>query len=335
MATFFIGLKLGSTSTCIYKAGNGIVLREPSLIAMPSNPKNKEVKAVGYEAKKLIGKKGDNISIISPISEGVIKFEELAVLMLKNFLKKIFPEKSYGQNIKAVVTIPLGLSPAEKKQFEIVCYKAGIADVFLVPDVLCLALGSGIDITGNTAQMIVNIGGDTTNIAIISNMTVISGINLSIGGNIINIAINRYIEETYNFSITLDQSEKLKYEICSLFANYTASKEFIGINKKTLEKETLVVTGQELYPIIKNYYSKFADSINAMIQSASAEALADISKNGIYFYGDATLIVGLEKFMSAATGFKSRVVEVSKANLLGTSELIRQPHLLKRALKNN
>lgn len=335
MSTFYIGLKMGSTNTCIYKAGNGIVLKEPSLIAVPSNPKLKEVKAFGFEAKKLIGKKSDNISILTPITEGIIRYEELAAMMLKCFLKKVFPDRMLGQNIKAVVTIPLGLTPQEKKQYEIVCYKAGIADVYLVPDVICQALGSGIDITGNKAQMIVNIGGDTTNIAIISNLTVIDGINISIGGNIINIAIKKYIEETYNFSITLDQAEKLKYEICSLFANYTASKEFIGLNMKTLEKEKLVITGEELYPIIKNYYLKFADSINAMIQGTSPEVLADISKSGIYFYGDATLIVGLEKFMTQATGFKTKIVEVPKANLLGTSELIKNPHLLKKTLKNN
>lgn len=335
MTTIYLGLKLGSTNTCIYKSGNGIVLREPSLIAMPTNPKNQEVVAVGSEAKKLIGRKDSGTAIISPICEGVIKYEELSVLMLKAFLKKVLPKKRAGLVVKAVVTTPLGLTPDERKKLEVVCYRSGISDVFLVPDVLCLALGSGIDIAGDSCQMVVNIGGDTTNIALISHMTVISGISLSIGGNIINVAINKYIEDTYNFAIPFDEAEKLKFEICSLFADYSASKEFFGINRKTLDKERLVITGKELYPIIKNYYGKIAESVNAVLQNASSEAVTDIAKNGIYFYGDATLMVGLDRFMSAATGFKARVVELTKANLVGASELINRPQLLRKALKNN
>lgn len=335
MSTLYLGLKLGSTNTCIYKSGNGIVLKEPSLIAMPVNPRIKEPVAVGQEAKKLIGRKDTNTAIISPICEGVIKYEELAVMMLKDFLNRVLPKKRVRLVVKAVVTTPLGLSADEKKKLEVVCYKAGISDVFLVPDVLCLALGSGIDIAGDSCQMVVNIGGDTTNIAIISHMTVINGISLSVGGNIINVAINKYIEDSYNFAIPFEEAERIKFEICSLYADYSASKEFLGINRKTLDKERLTVTGKELYPIIKNYYGKIADSVNAIVKSASSEAVTDITKNGIYYYGEASLIVGLDKFMTAATGIRARVVEISKANLVGASELINNPQLLKRALKNN
>ena len=115
MATFYIGIKLGSTTTCIYKPENGIVLKEPTLIAMPTNMKNRDVKAIGEDAKRLIGRVPNNITIFSPVNNGVIQYEDLAVLMLKGFLKKVFPSRTIGQNIKAVVTISLGLSPAEKK----------------------------------------------------------------------------------------------------------------------------------------------------------------------------------------------------------------------------
>ena len=118
MSTIYLGLKLGSTNTCIYKPGNGIVLNEPSLIAMSSNLKIKDVKAVGLEAKKLIGKTSENISVYSPITNGVVQYQELAVLMLKGFLKKVLPVKSLGQNIKVLLCVPLGLEPAEKKQLE-------------------------------------------------------------------------------------------------------------------------------------------------------------------------------------------------------------------------
>ncbi len=335
MATNYIGIKMGSTITCIYKSGNGIVLKEPSLIAMPTNTKNKEVKAIGTDAKKLIGRVSNNITIFSPIANGVVQYEELAVLMLKGFLKKIFPIKSLGQNIKAVLTVPLGLSPAEKKQFEIVCFKAGIADVYIVPDVIAFTLGSGIDIKSETSRLIVNIGGDTTNIAVISNHSVIHGYGLTIGGNIISVAIAKYIEDAHGFEIGVPAAEQIKNEICSLFENFTASKEIVGINKKTMLKDKLVVSATELYPIVKNYYEKIAEAVCSVLQSCDPQIVSDIAKNGICYYGGSTYIIGFEKFMFERTKFKTKVYEIQKLNVMGTGELINNPQLLKRIIKNN
>ncbi len=335
MATNYIGIKLGSTVTCIYKSGNGIVLKEPSLIAMPTNVKNKEVKAIGHDAKRLIGKVSENITIFSPIANGVIQYEELAVLMLKGFLKKIFPIKTLGQNIKAVVTVPLGLSPAEKKQFEIVCFKAGIADVDIVPDIVSFAVGSGLDIKSGVSNLIVNIGGDTTNIGVVCNYSVIQGYGLTIGGNIISVAIAKYIEDAHNFEIGVPAAEQLKTEICSLFENFSASKELVGINKKNQLKEKFVINASELYPIVKNYYEKIAEALRSIIDSCDPAVISDIEKNGICFYGGGTNIIGFEKFMFERTKFKIRVFDIPKLNVLGTGELINNPQLLKRITKNN
>lgn len=335
MATNYIGIKLGSTLTCIYKSGNGIVLKEPSLIAMPTNVKNKEVKAVGSDAKKLIGKVSDNITIFSPIANGVVQYEELAVLMLKSFLKKIFPIKTLGQNIKAILTVPLGLSPAEKKQFEIVCFKAGIADVYIVPDIISFAIGSGTDIKSGVSNLIVNIGGDTTNIGVVCNHSVISGYGLTIGGNIISVAIAKYIEDAHGFEIGVPTAEELKTEICSLFENFSASKELVGINKKTGLKDKITITASELYPIIKNYYGKIAEALCSILESCDPAVISDITKNGILFYGGATNIIGFDKFMYERTKFKIKVFDIQKLNILGTGELINNPQLLKRITKSN
>lgn len=334
MSTYYIGIKMGSTTTCIYKSGNGIVLKEPSLIAMPTNMKIKDVKAIGEDAKRLIGRVPNNITIFSPIANGVIQYEDLAVLMLKGFLKKIFPNRSIGQNIKAIVTTPISITPQEKKVFETTCFKAGIADVYLIPDVLSYAVGTGIDIQSETANMIVNIGGDTTNIATISNYSIINGYTLSFGGSIINVAIAKYIEETYNFYISTEQAEFLKTEICSLFETYTVSYDIVGLNKKTQSKEQLTINSTELYPIVKHYYSLIVNAINSVIQSSDPEVIADISKNGIYFYGGGASIIGLEKFMADNTTFKINLPDTSRSNILGTGVLIKYPQILKRIVKN-
>ncbi len=335
MSTYYIGLRMGSTTTCIYKSGNGIVLDEPSLIAMPTNPKIKDVKAIGIDAKKMIGKTPENITIYSPISSSVIQYEDLAILMLKGFLKKVFPTKSIGQNIKAVVSTPIGITPKEKKAFEVTCFKAGIADVYLVPDVICYAIGNGIDIQNDTASMIVDIGGATTNIAIISNYSIIKGYNLTIGGTLINVAIAKYIEETYNITTSNEQAEKIKLEICSLLKNYNASIEIVGINKKTLLKENLTITSNELYPIIEHYYGKIIETIISIIESNDPAVITDISKNGIYFYGEASQMIGFEKFFTEQTTFKANISDNTRSNMIGTGELIKYPQLLKKILKNN
>ena len=335
MATYYLGMKLGSTTTCIYKSGGGVVLREPSLIAMSTDLKNKDVRAIGLEAKNMIGKTSDSISIYSPISGGAVQYKELATLMIKGFLKKLFPVKLVGNNIKAVLCVPLGLSPAEKKQLEVVCYKAGIADVYIVPDVLAYCYGDGIDIQTNTANMIVNIGGDTTNIAIVANNSIISGYSFSVAGNIINVAISKFVEENYNVKITLEQAEKLKDEICSLFDSYSDFMEIEGVNKSTQTIERIVIHSNELNHIVYHYYSKIADAINAILESSETEVVSDISKNGIYFYGGGAGIIGLDKYMQAKTNFKVNITDTPRANILGTGELIKYPQILKKIIRNN
>ncbi|MBQ8452057.1 MAG: rod shape-determining protein [Clostridia bacterium] len=335
MSTAYIGLKMGSTTTYIYKPGNGIVLREPTLVAVPTNPKVKEITAVGKEAKDLIGRVSENTSIISPIVDELIQYEDLTISMLKTFLKKVFPSRSFGLNIKAIVCTQLGLSPDEQKQLERVCFKAGIADVYLVPDVLCYALGAGIDISINNSAMVVNIGGNTTNIATISNNTIIDGYNLTIGGSILNIAIAKYIDETYGIKISQNQAEKIKVEICSLFDTYDASISITGIEKLSNSKKEITINADEIYPIVEHYYGKIAESIQAVIESSKPEVVSDIAKNGIYFYGGGTQIVGFERFMFNKLQFKINISENQRLNIIGTGELIKFPQLLKKILKNN
>ena len=153
MSKQLIALKLGSTVTTIYKQGEGMVLKEPSL------------KAIGKDAKRMQGRTNGAISVISPINAGIITDSDMATEMLKGFLKRIFPRRFFKPNIKAILCVPLGISIAEKKTFEKVCYNAGIADVTLIPAIICSAIGDSIPINTTTGKLLVNIGGGCTNIA--------------------------------------------------------------------------------------------------------------------------------------------------------------------------
>ena len=334
MSTQFIGLKLGSINTTIYKSGNGLVLSESSMIAMPTNPKNKDVFAVGNEAKKLKDRPPQNIIVYSPISNGVIQYDDLALFMLKIFIKKVFPYKSIGQNIKAVLCTPLGLSSEERKSFELTCYRAGIADIYLIPEVICSAIGTGINIQDEKANMLVDIGGDSTNIAIIANTNLISAYNLSIGGAIINTAIIKYINETYNIIISNEQSEQIKLEVCTLIDNYEATIDIDGYNYLTSNQERVTLSSSELFPIIKHYYGKIATVINSIIKQSEPQIIADITENGIYYFGGASSIIGLDKFYQKATSFKSKITTNINACMSGVGELVSHPQLLHKLIKN-
>ncbi len=334
MATFYIGLKIGSTNTVIYKSGSGVVLKEPTLVAVSKNSKFKEIKEFGLNAKKIIGKNPDDIAIFSPIVCGKIQYEDLAVQMLKGFLKKIFTNVSIGQKIKAILCVPIGLTSAEIKQFEIVCFKAGITDVHTIPDVLAFAVGNGMNDNNEKSRLIVNIGGDTTNIAIISNLEILTGINLSIGGAVITIALAKYIEDTYNIKVTKTQAESIKTEICALYENYDLSIEISGRNIKTQMYEKIDVRASTLYPVVEYYYGRIADAILAVISSCDSALVSEIQNEGIYFYGGATAIVGLENFMFRKTNQKIKISTNTQLDMLGCGELIKYPQILKKILKN-
>lgn len=335
MATCFIGLELGSYNTWIFKPGNGVVLKEPSLIAMSTKVNDKEIVAVGSKAQKYIGRAPENITVFSPISSGVVQFEELAVLMLKEYLKKVFPVRSFSFKIKAILLTPLGISSEEKKQFEVVCFKAGINEVYLVPEVMSYALASNIDIKSKNYQFFVNIGSDITTISVISNYTIITGYNISIGGSIINVGIKKYIEDKFSLKISLAQAENLKIEIGSLFENYNAKQNIIGINTKTKLKEQVLITASDLLPTIFYFYNKIADAIKSIISSISPEIVADVSKNGIIYYGGSTEIAGFENFMTKQIGYKVNLQSTITPKIYGTKNLINNPDELRKILKNN
>ena len=335
MAVSYIGLELGSSNTWIYKLGSGIVLKEPSVIAMSNDLKNREVRAVGFEAKNLIGRTSNSTSIFFPIANGVVQYEEYAILMLKHFLNKVFPVKSFSHKIKAILCVPLGITSEEKKQFEIICFKAGITEVYIVPEVISYALANNIDIKSKYSKLMVGIGADVTNISIMSNYSILSGYNVSIGGSLVSLGIIKHIEDKFFVTISQEQAELLKTEICSLYENYDAKMPIMGINKLTRIKEQIEIEASELYAVVAYYYEKIAEIVKSIIASSKPEVVSDILKQGIIFYGGSSNIVGFEQFMFKKIGIKIKLLSNSKPEIFGTEELLKNSDKLKKILKNN
>lgn len=325
MGKQLIALKLGSTITTIFKQGEGLVLKEPSMIAVTGHLKSREIKAIGKDAKRMQGRTSGAMSVISPINAGVITDSDLATAMLKGFLKKIFPRTLFRPNIKAILCVPLGISVNEKKAFEKVCYNAGIADVTLIPAIICSAVGDEIPIGTNTGKLIVNIGGGCTNIAAIAMNSIITGVNISVGGSNMCTAIEKYIMERFGLFISDGTAERVKNEIASLLENNTATTEVQGVKVDTKETESVVITSKDIYPIVVHYYSKIADAILSVINSCPPDIANDITLNGIYVFGGNSQISGLTKFMKNKLKVPVNISENAKTDILGAAKLLDNP----------
>ena len=325
MSKQLIALKLGSTTTTIYKQGEGLVLKEPSMIAVSGTIKSREIKAIGKEAKKMQGRTGGTATVVSPINAGVITDSDLAAAMLKGFLKKIMPRKLFKPNIKALLCVPLGITVNEKKAFERVCYNAGIADVSLIPSIICSAIGENIPINTSTGKLIVNIGGGCTNIAAFAMNQIITGICASVGGANINMAIEKYILENFGLMISDGTADHIKHEVCSLLENDTASTEVQGISVETKESQSIVVCSKDLYSITTHYYEKVAEAIASVIATCPPDIVADINREGIYVFGSHCQINGLAKFLRQKLGVIINMSENNRNDIMGAAKLLDNP----------
>jgi len=325
MSKQLIALKLGSTTTTIFKQGEGLVLKEPSMIAVSGYLKSREIKAIGKEAKRMQGRTSGNVSVISPINAGVVTDTELAGAMLKGFLKRIFPRTFIKPNIKAILCVPLGISVDEKKAFEKVCYNAGIADVTLIPAIICSAIGDNLPIHTSAGKLIVNIGGGCTNICAMAMNNIITGINISIGGTNINTAIEQYVLEKYKIFISDGTSEKVKMELGSLLENNTATTEIQGVNVETKESESVLVSSKDIYPIMVHYYDRIAEAINSVISACPPDIAADIARDGAYLYGGHAQFSGITKFFRDRLKLNIYLSENGKTDIFGAAKILDNP----------
>lgn len=234
MAVMEIAVEIGTGYTSIYVPGNGIVLREPTMIAFIGDPKNKRVHAVGAQAEKMRGKTPERTNIVEPVVDGVIADAEACGVLLKEFVKKILPQNYiFFPRIKAIVGIPTGLSLEERAVYEDVCAAAGIGEVTMIDNIILSGIGLDIPIDAAGGGVVVNIGAGTTEIAAMSLAGVVSGCGVTIGGNMMDKAIMDFIAGKYDLKIGITTARKLKNEIGSLYENDTSEMFVSGRDVKT------------------------------------------------------------------------------------------------------
>ena len=308
-----IALKLGSTMTTIFKQGEGLVLKEPSIIATTGSLKSVEIKAVGKDAKRLQGRVGGSTNIIYPINNGIITDGELASAMLRLFLKKVFPRKLFKPHIKAILCVPLGISLKERKTFERVCYNAGIADVSIIPAIICSAVGDDIPVNTSIGKLLVNIGGGTTNI---------------------DSAVEKLVSDKFNIRVSEGVAQKIKEEVLSLLESDTASIEVQGININTKETESKIITSKDLYPIATYYYGKIAEAVSSVINTCPPDIINDIKRDGMYLFGSNSQVSGITKFYRNKLGINAITFDHNRTDITGAAKILDNPALYQELLKS-
>ncbi len=314
MAIIDLAIDMGSCNTTIYQQGYGIVLKEPTAVAIRKERKA-EVVASGTKAKRLLGKVSANTQVIFPVRDGVIINTEAATLLLKKFLSRLMPDIVVKPRIRALVSISCGLSLAERKAYETVMQKAGINEITFIESPIAI---SRLIPEGG---VFVVMGGGVTDVALVSNNEIIDGASVNIAGDAINNAISDFLYEKQNVKIGQATTEKIKIAIASLYANDTANIEVIGRDADTGAQRSFLITAKEVCDLIEPLLKKITDMVAAMITYAPTEVSEYMTERGIYVCGGSSLLPGLCEYMANLTKLKVTLLDDAQScviNALGT-----------------
>ena len=284
-----------SLNTNIYKLGSGLVLSEPTVIAISSDGKN-NVKAIGSEAKKLIGKTANNTKIVFPVFEGEIVNEKAAVKLLSAFLDKI--EIKNGSSVMAIMSLPCGLSAESIEKYRQVAKGVGIKKVYFIEAPLLVAFSQKMPVTDSIPSFIIDMAGGVTNIATVSSDGVIVGVSVNFGVNKITTDIIDFIAENYGLQIGLLTAERLKTETGSLAENDGLSTVINGRDVKMGSPRALSVKAMDIQSPIKDYYDKIIEIALSVLVKLPPEVSAEIRNSGIYLSGIGANIYGLHDYFA-------------------------------------
>ena len=297
-----IGIDLGTASVLIYVKGKGVVLREPSVVAI--NSKTGKVLAVGESASLMLGRTPGIVDAIRPLRDGVISDFKVTEVMLKAFISRVcrgLRAKYFKPTI--VVCVPSVITPVEQKAVEDACKHAGAKDVFLIREPIAAAIGAGIDIAKACGSMIVDIGGGTSDIAVISLCQPVVDYSLKIAGDRFDEAIVKHVRRKHNILIGDRTAEELKINIgCAYPRDEELTMEVRGRNLITGLPATISVSSTEMLEALEEPVSQIFEAVHSVLERTPPELLADISQRGSVLTGGGALLYGLDRMLSTKIG---------------------------------
>jgi len=306
-----IAIDMGSENTIIYVKDEGIVLKEPTMIAAKYTYGNRDFIEVGNEARKLVGRSPKNIDVISPIEKGAIVDLTATEVMIEHFISSLHENSFFRPSPTVLVAIPSSSSEVEKKAVEDAIYNAGAKEVVFVKQGLAGALGCGLDISSNIPSCILDIGSDTTEISVIASSGIVFSKTFDIGGRKITEAIKDYILEEYQVEIGFENAEKLKRKLSTVVqadVNHEEKMIIKGKDGVTNKPTTLEVSQRDIYLGLFEPISKIIEAIDETFKELPAETISTLFQNGIKLIGGSSKIEGLADLISSYTALKTEVV---------------------------
>ena len=307
MAGTDIGIDLGTASILVYIRGKGVVLKEPSVVAFDRD--TNRIKAIGEEARLMLGRTPGNIVAVRPLRQGVISDFTVTEKMLDHFIKKAVGKKTFRKP-KIAVCVPSGVTEVEKKAVEDATYQAGAREVFIIEEPIAAAIGAGIDISRPCGNMIVDIGGGTTDIAVISLGGTVVSTSVKIAGDDFDEAIVRYMRKKHNLLIGERTAEDIKIKVGSCYpGTEPKTLDVRGRNLVTGLPKTVTVSSEETEEALKEATAQIVEAVHSVLERTPPELTADIAERGIVLTGGGALLRGLEELLESKTGINTMTAE--------------------------
>ncbi|MFA5527602.1 MAG: rod shape-determining protein [Peptostreptococcales bacterium] len=303
-----IGIDLGTANTLVFLKGQGVIVREPSVVAI--DEERKEVLAVGNKAKEMIGRTPGNIKAIRPLKDGVIADFDITQTMLK-YLINSATSSSFLIRPRVVVGVPSGVTGVERRAVEEAAHQAGAKEVYILEEPMAAAIGAGLPVHEARGSMVVDIGGGTTDIAVISLGGIVTSVSLRVGGDKMDEAIIYYAKRKYSLLIGERTAENIKIEIGSAYPSEGDSKimEIRGRDLVSGLPRTVAFTDTEIMNALEEPIEAIINGVKTTLESSPPELSADIIESGIVLTGGGALLRGLDTLIAEQTGIKVIIAE--------------------------
>ena len=329
-----MGIDLGTANTLVFLKGKGIVVNEPSVVAI--NTLTKEVLAVGNEAKEMIGRTPGNIVAIRPMKDGVIADFDITQAMLRYFIGKAYSRSMFGPKPRVIICVPSGVTEVEKRAVMEASISAGAKsnDTYLIEEPMAASIGAGLPVEEPTGSMVVDIGGGTSEVAVISLGGIVTSTSLRVAGDEIDSYIIGYIKKEYSLAIGERTAEEIKINIgCAFPKPEEESMDIRGRDLVTGLPKTITITSNEILTAISEPITAIIDCIKQTLEATPPELAADIMEFGITLTGGGALLSGLDQLITNETGMPVHIAnEPLNCVVLGTGTVLEHIDTLRKVL---
>ena len=329
-----IAIDLGTANTLVYAKGRGIILDEPSVVAVQKNYRgmHNRVKAVGKEAKDMLGRTPGSIVAIRPIKDGVIADFEVTQSMLRHFIEKSTQNKKSFIRPRIIICVPYGITQVEKRAVKEAAHSAGAREVYLIEEPMAAAIGAGLPITEPTGNMVVDMGGGTTGIAVISLGGIVYCKSIKVAGDKFDEAIVNYVRRQFNLLIGERTAENIKMTIGNAYPfEEERSMEIKGRDLVAGAPRTIEITSSQVNDALMDPLSEVVDAVRTALEKTPPELASDIVENGIVLTGGGALLANLDILLRERTGLPVSIAENPlSCVVMGSGQALNQLELLKQ-----